>query len=92
VSQKDGKTYVNDDFRLITPADIVFNPSAPEAMVDAIMEDADWIFEGGKWVPQFVEKAKEVVKKTKTDSLREGTFARDLMEEYFQKLSKTRFL
>jgi hypothetical protein len=91
VSQKEGKTYVNSDFRLITPADIVFNPSAPEAMVDAIMEEAEWVMQGGKWVAQFVEQTQEVVHKTPAQSLRDGDFAKKVMANYFAKLSKSSF-
>lgn len=40
-----GTMQVKEDFRLATAADIVGNPSAPSAYVDAIMESPDWIFD-----------------------------------------------
>lgn len=89
---KNGKTYVNEDFRLITPADIVYNPSAPEAFVDAMMEDADWIYEAGKWVPQFdrfIEENKEKIKTASKYDLLSDKLPKQLMEDYFKKLSKT---
>ena len=47
-----GTMMVQEDFRLATAADIVSNPSAPQAYVDAIMESPDWIFDHVKqeWV------------------------------------------
>ena len=42
VEQKEGKTYVKDDFVLAT-VDIVQDPSAPSAFVEGIMEGVEWI-------------------------------------------------
>ena len=38
---------VGDDFQLATAADIVADPSAPDAFVDGIMEGKDWVWDGG---------------------------------------------
>lgn len=43
--QVGGAMQVQEDFKLSTAADIVINPSAPSAYVDAIMESPDWIFD-----------------------------------------------
>lgn len=40
-----GAMMVQEDFRLAAAADLVANPSAPSAYVDAIMESPDWIFD-----------------------------------------------
>ena len=40
-----GYMQVQEDFRLATAADLVSNPSAPSAYIDAIMESPDWIFD-----------------------------------------------
>lgn len=40
-----GTLTVQEDFRLATAADIVANPSAPMAVVDAIMESPDWVYD-----------------------------------------------
>jgi hypothetical protein len=45
VVSKDGVNEVQSDFHLATPADIVADPSAPEAWVNGIMESAEWIFD-----------------------------------------------
>jgi hypothetical protein len=44
---KEGYNVVSDDFMLSTAADIVADPSAPDAFVSGIMEGKEWIWEGG---------------------------------------------
>lgn len=44
---RDGYNEVQDDFRLTTAADVVFDPSAQEAFVQGVYEAAEWIFESG---------------------------------------------
>ena len=45
--EKNGVKYVADDFMLSTAADIVADPSAPDAFVQGIMEGKEWVWEGG---------------------------------------------
>jgi hypothetical protein len=47
LEEKNGTNYVRDDFMLATAADIVADPSAPDAFVDGIMEGKEWIWENG---------------------------------------------
>ena len=42
-----GYSVVGEDFTLATAADIVADPSAPDAFVDGIMEGKDWVWDGG---------------------------------------------
>ena len=44
---KEGVNVVSDDFMLATAADIVADPSAPDAFVEGIMEGKEWVWEGG---------------------------------------------
>tara|TARA_R100000030_G_scaffold99149_1_gene89894 strand:+ start:1699 stop:2349 length:651 start_codon:yes stop_codon:yes gene_type:complete len=44
---KEGVNIVSDDFMLATAADIVADPSAPDAFVEGIMEGKDWVWDGG---------------------------------------------
>ena len=44
---KEGFNVVGDDFMLATAADIVADPSAPDAFVEGIMEGKDWVWDGG---------------------------------------------
>ena len=43
----EGYSVVGEDFTLATAADIVADPSAPDAFVDGIMEGKEWVWEGG---------------------------------------------
>jgi|TARA_B100000085_G_scaffold199506_1_gene183042 hypothetical protein len=44
---KEGCNIVGDDFMLATAADIVADPSAPDAFVEGIMEGKEWVWDGG---------------------------------------------
>jgi hypothetical protein len=43
----EGHKVVGEDFMLATAADIVADPSAPDAFVQGIMEGKEWVWEGG---------------------------------------------
>ena len=47
IEERNGSNYVRDDFMLATAADIVSDPSAPDAFVNGIMEGKEWIWENG---------------------------------------------
>ena len=47
LNQKNGVNYVRDDFYLATAADIVADPSAPNAFVEGIMEGKEWVWNNG---------------------------------------------
>jgi len=42
---RDGANYVGEDFQLATAADIVADPSAPDAFVQGIMEGVEWYYD-----------------------------------------------
>ena len=50
LNQKNGVNYVRDDFYLATAADIVADPSAPNAFVEGIMEGKEWVWNNGALV------------------------------------------
>jgi hypothetical protein len=50
LNQKNGANYVRDDFYLATAADIVADPSAPNAFVEGIMEGKEWVWDNGALV------------------------------------------
>jgi hypothetical protein len=80
----EGYSMVQDDLRLSTPADIVADPSAPDAFVQSIMEDKEWIYQGGLWVEQFVDKAKNIVNNTSKIERQEKFIG--LFEAYLKRL------
>ena len=56
---RDGIKVVGEDFQLATAADIVADPSAPDAFVNGIMEGKEWVWEGGILREQFVDQTKK---------------------------------
>ena len=54
LDSKNGANYVRDDFYLATAADIVADPSAPNAFVEGIMEGKEWIWNNGALVEAHV--------------------------------------
>jgi hypothetical protein len=53
---REGVNVVSDDFMLATAADIVADPSAPDAFVEGIMEGKEWVWDGGILREKFAEK------------------------------------
>ena len=59
LDQKDGASYVRDDFYLATAADIVSDPSAPSAFVEGIMEGKEWVWTHGALLEADLVEMKE---------------------------------
>jgi hypothetical protein len=70
-SNSDGVQIVQDDFMLSTAADIVADPSAPDAFVKGIMENKEWIFIDGIYVEKNIDEVKTAIKKTSSANLSE---------------------
>ena len=66
-----GANYVKDDFYLATAADIVADPSAPDAFVEGIMEGKEWVWESGVLVEKDIEAWRMEVYKAKKRELDE---------------------
>jgi len=62
---------VGKDFYLATAADIVADPSAPDAFVEGIMEGKEWIWDNGVLKSMEVERYKEQIEKTRRADLAE---------------------
>ena len=69
--QKGGANYVGKDFYLATAADIVADPSAPDAFVEGIMEGKEWVWESGVLVEKDIEAWRMEVYKAKKRELDE---------------------
>ena len=54
-----GCKVVGEDFQLATAADIVADPSAPDAFVNGIMEGREWVWEGGSLREQLAERTEK---------------------------------
>lgn len=67
----EGVNIVQDDFMLTTAADIVADPSAPDAFVRGIMENKEWVFVDGRFVERQIEEAKTAIRKASPKKLEE---------------------
>ena len=81
LNQKNGASYVRDDFYLATAADIVADPSAPNAFVEGIMEGKEWVWNNGSLVEAHVADLKkkfDVKKRRNEANIRALEFAKFL--------------
>ena len=58
---REGINVVGDDFMLATAADIVADPSAPDAFVEGIMEGKEWVWDGGLLREKYAEQTKKQI-------------------------------
>jgi hypothetical protein len=72
---RDGTNVVSSDFQLATAADIVADPSAPDAFVEGVMEGVEWLQVDDRWVPQYIEKTQEEIRKASRTELQEAKVA-----------------
>ena len=74
LQSRGGTNYVKDDFYLATAADIVADPSAPNAFVEGIMEGKEWVWNNGALVEaELVQMQREFdVKQTRMDEKRKA--------------------
>jgi len=78
---REGFMMVGDDFQLATAADIVADPSAHIAFVEAITENVNWVFDNGNW--KAVQAAEEIQKEIKTMTRRQVTESQMVMFERY---------
>jgi hypothetical protein len=71
-TNNEGVQIVQDDFMLSTAADIVADPSAPDAFVRGIMESREWVFVDGKFVEKQIDEVKRIIRKTSSRNLEEA--------------------
>ena len=74
LESRGGTNYVKDDFYLATAADIVADPSAPNAFVEGIMEGKEWVWNNGALVEaELVQMQREFdVKQVRMDEKRKA--------------------
>ena len=69
LESKGGSNYVRDDFMLTTAADIVADPSAPDAFVNGIMEGKEWVWNNGAFKEAELQQAKEDLERVSRGAL-----------------------
>ena len=75
---------VQDDFMLATAADIVADPSAPDAFVDGIMEGKEWVWDNGILKEAEVKKLK--LQADKNDRMKRAEINAKVFESFLKKL------
>ena len=70
--QKGGANYVGKDFYLATAADIVADPSAPDAFVEGIMEGKEWVWDNGVLKEQDIDALKQEMIRARRGELAEA--------------------
>jgi hypothetical protein len=69
IERRGDTNVVKDDFMLSTAADIVADPSAPDAFVEGIMENKEWIWTNGCWKESSLERAKKYLDESSSTEL-----------------------
>lgn len=86
VSNRNGISYINEDFHLTTAADVVADPSAPDAFVQGIMENREWMLIEGVYTPKDLESAQKLMREARSKQIQEVKMA--LLEGFFTKLAR----
>ena len=82
--KENGVLRVQNDFMIVTPADIVADPSAPDAFVEGIMEGREWVWDNGIIREKTVEDYKHIVENTSSKDLK--MIKLKLFEDFLSKL------
>ena len=84
---KQGIMEVQDDFHLATAADIVADPSAPNAFVKGVMEGAEWVYDASteSWYQEKLYETRKEMKKMRMDEIEQGKFG--IYESFLKSLS-----
>ena len=85
VTTNEGHKVVGEDFMLATAADIVADPSAPDAFVSGIMEGKEWVWEGGILREQLAETTQKRIN-TLVDQRRLDEQKLNLFQEFLSNL------
>lgn len=85
---KDGVMEVQDDFWLATAADIVADPSAPDAFVNGIMEGVEWVWNNGQPVAKRLEEIQEEIEKSARAKRLNEQKKMQMFEKFINELSK----
>ena len=83
IDKQEGVSIVRDDFMLTTAADIVADPSAPDAFVNGIMEGKEWVWDNGILKEAKVDKYQRYINESRRD-LEERTLR--VFEDFLGKL------
>ena len=84
IQQTGGRNLVGKDFYLATAADIVADPSAPDAFVEGIMEGKEWVWDNGVLIEKDIEAWKMEIYKARKREVNEAKMK--VFENFLKKL------
>lgn len=80
VKEDNGTNIVQEDYHLVTAADIVHDPSGQNCILQAVMEQAEWIYENGIFKQKTLDEVKTAIKQTPSRNMEK------VLKEQFAKL------
>ena len=86
LENKGGTNYVKSDFYLATAADIVADPSAPQAFVNGVMEGKEWVWDNGIIKEQDVSEIQDQLNRARRDEIAKAQTT--AFNNFMQKLTK----
>ena len=86
LKKEKGANVVQDDFYLATAADIVADPSAPNAFVEGIMEGREWVYENGVFKEEELAKLKGKLENTSRFSKDREEIILESFKHFFSKI------
>jgi hypothetical protein len=84
IKEKKGLNTVQDDFHLATAADIVADPSAPDAFVNGIMEGKEWVWSNGIISEYNIDNYHKLIKKESMSNIEKTKIK--IFEDFLNKL------
>jgi hypothetical protein len=84
IKEKKGLNTVQDDFHLATAADIVADPSAPDAFVNGIMEGREWVWSNGIISECNIDNYHNLIKKESMSNIEKTKIK--IFEDFLNKL------
>lgn len=87
LAEKNGIMEVQGDFHLATAADIVADPSAPNAFVKGVMEGAEWVYDAStdSWYQEKLHETRKQMKRMRMDEIENSKFG--IYESFIKSLS-----
>lgn len=84
---KEGIMEVQDDFHLATAADIVADPSAPNAFVKGVMENVDWVYDASNdsWYQERLHETRKQMRRMTMDEIEQSKLG--IFESFISRLS-----
>lgn len=83
VQMENNLNIVQDDFMLTTAADIVADPSAPDAFVESVMESTEWILGAdGEWRKQLINETKQNIFNARKKDVSQKEIEKVLVESF----------